>query len=112
MEYISHDIWRNLGREPPVLGWTAAPMGYRHIDVRPLSGALGAEIGGVALGQALADDVFAEILQAFLDHSVIFFRDQTLEPERQIAFARRFGAPEGHPSAHSTQEHPEVVRVW
>src|SRR4030095_3633088 len=97
MEYISHDIWRNLGREPPVLGWTAAPMGYRHIDVRPLSGALGAELGGGDLGQARAAAVCAEILQAFLAPSVIFFRDQPLEPERQIAFARRFGAPEVHP---------------
>src|SRR4029450_5385262 len=55
----------------PVLGWTAAPMGYRHIDVRPLSGALGAEIGGVDLGQALAGDGFGDDLPAFRDRSVI-----------------------------------------
>lgn len=87
-------------------------MGYRHIEVRPISGALGAEIGGVDLSRALADEVFGEVRQAFLEHAVLFFRGQQLSPAQQIAFARRFGEPEVHPIVEGSQEHPELVRVW
>lgn len=87
-------------------------MGYRRIEVRPSAGAIGAEIAGVDLSRPLADEVFAEIHRAFLDHAVVFFRDQTLAPARQIAFARRFGAPEVHPIVNGTEVHPELVRVW
>jgi taurine dioxygenase len=64
--------------------------GYRTIDVRPLSPALGAEILGVDLA-TLGDEQFAEIRQAYFDYSVIFFRDQDLTPEQHIAFAQRWG---------------------
>jgi taurine dioxygenase len=86
-------------------------LGYRTLDVRPVSGALGAEIAGVDLGSDLPDDVFAEIHRAFLEHGVVFFRDQELPPERQIALARRFGPLDVHPIVEGTAEHPEVIRV-
>jgi taurine dioxygenase len=86
-------------------------MGYRHIDVRRLTGALGAEIGGVDLSSPVEDAVFGEIHRAFLEHGVIFFRDQDLPPERQVALARRFGPPEIHPIVNGTEELPELVRV-
>ena len=66
-------------------------MGYEKIRVRPVSAALGAEIGGVDLA-ALNDDTWREIHRAFLRHQVIFFRDQRITPEQQIAISRRFGA--------------------
>ena len=55
-------------------------MSYQHIDVKPISGALGAEIYGADLA-TLTDDVFTEIHDAFLEHQVIFFRvhQQVLE---------------------------------
>jgi len=43
---------------------------YRHIEVRPISGALGAEIHGVDISRELEDDVVGEMRQAFLDHLV------------------------------------------
>jgi taurine dioxygenase len=86
-------------------------MGYRHVEVRRLAGALGAEIGGVDLSRPLAEPVFEEVRRAFLEHAVIFFRDQELTPERQLAFARRFGEPEVHPIVEGTEEHPDVIRV-
>ncbi len=70
---------------------------YRHIEVQPVAGALGAEIRGVNVAAALDDAVIAEIRQAFLDHLVIFFRDQKLTPHEQLAFARRFGEPMEYP---------------
>ena len=82
------------------------------LEIRPLSGALGAELLGVDLGAGLDDATFAEVRRAFLDFGVVFFRDQKLGAEAQLAFARRFGEPEVHPIVNGTDEHPEVVRVW
>jgi taurine dioxygenase len=87
-------------------------VGYRHIEVRPIAGALGAEIGGVDLARPVPDPAFAEVRQAFLAHGVVFFRGQALPPAAQIAFARRFGEPEVHPIVEGSDEHPELVRVW
>ena len=50
---------------------------YRHIEVKPLSGTIGAELSGVDISQSLGDDVVAEIRRAYLEHLVIFLRDQT-----------------------------------
>ena len=64
---------------------------YATIEVRPLSAALGAEIGGVDIARSPDDAQFAEIRRAYREFGVIFFRDQTLTPEQHIAFARRWG---------------------
>ncbi|MBV9861492.1 MAG: TauD/TfdA family dioxygenase [Alphaproteobacteria bacterium] len=50
-----------------------------------------AEIGGVDTGEPMSEATFAEIRAALDEHSVLIFRDQTLDDERQIAFSRRFG---------------------
>lgn len=86
-------------------------MGNRHVEVRRLAGALGAELAGVDLSQPLGDEVFAEVHQAFLDHGMICFRDQQLSEERQIELARRFGEPEVHPIVDGAEGFPELVRV-
>ena len=69
---------------------TASPA-TNTLDIRPLAGALGAEIFGVDLSQELSDATISEIRRALLDHLVIFFRDQDITPEHHLAFARRFG---------------------
>ena len=86
-------------------------MDLSQIDVTPISGALGAEVRGVSLGAELNDATVHEIRQALLQHLVLFFRDQSLSPERQIAFARRFGALEEHDFVRGMAEHPEIIRV-
>lgn len=83
---------------------------YRHIEVRPLSGALGAELLGVDLS-TLTDDVFEEIQRAFLEHHVVFFRDQRLTPEQHKAFGRRFGELNVHPTYEPLPGHPEILPV-
>ncbi|MCH7796388.1 MAG: TauD/TfdA family dioxygenase, partial [Proteobacteria bacterium] len=83
---------------------------HERIGIRPASGALGAEISGVDLSCPLNDDVFAEIQQAFHDHLVIFFRDQTIDPADQVAFTERFGPTEPHPlGMRGLDDHPEVM---
>jgi taurine dioxygenase len=60
------------------------------VAVVPTGAALGAEIHPGDL-RALDDAVFARVLRAWHDHSVLLFRGQTLSDEDLIAFSRRFG---------------------
>jgi taurine dioxygenase len=83
---------------------------YRRIDVKPIAGALGAEIANVELA-ALDDETFKEIKAAWLAHLVVFFRDQSLTPEQQIAFARRFGEIHHHPFMKGMDEHPDILEI-
>ena len=80
------------------------------ITVTPSSGALGAEIGNADLSK-LDDALFEDIYAAFLAHQVIFFRDQTLTPEQQIAFAKRLGPIHYHPYMKGMDEHPEILEI-
>ncbi len=84
---------------------------YRRIDVRPTTGALGAEIHGVDLAEDLREDVIAEIRGALLDHLVIFFRGQKLPPVRQLRFAERFGEPMEYPQLRGLPECPLITPV-
>ncbi len=54
---------------------------YRRIQVKPIAGALGAEISGVELG-SVDDATFKEIESAWLEHLVVFFRNQKITPEQ------------------------------
>ena len=81
------------------------------VVVEPISGALGAEIDGVDLSQSLDDHNFGAVHEALLAHGVIFFRDQELEPQAQIDFARRFGELDVHPIVEGVEGLPELVRV-
>jgi taurine dioxygenase len=62
------------------------------IEVKPLSPALGAEIGGVDLRDDLSAAVVAEIIAAWHSHLVLLFRGQSLTEDDQIRFAQHFGA--------------------
>jgi taurine dioxygenase len=84
---------------------------YERIRVQPVAGSLGAEIGGVDLREPLEDATYAEIKRALLDNLVIFFRDQDITPEQQIAFGRRFGELHIHPFIPSLKDHKEIIRL-
>ncbi len=78
------------------------------LEIRPLAGALGAEILGVDLAR---DFPVRDIRRAFLEHGVIFFRDQTLDPARFMAFARAMGRPVEYPFVKGLAGFPEVIEV-
>lgn len=97
----------------PLIPVPAAPAGrpYRHLQVGPVAGSCGAVVEGVDLSTDLDDEVVAEIRRAVLDHQVVFFREQRLSPERQVAFSRRFGPFSPVPFIEPTSDHPEVIAV-
>jgi taurine dioxygenase len=81
------------------------------LDIRPIAGALGAEIHGINLASELDSGTVAAIRRALLDHLVIFFRDQDLPPDRFLAFARRLGTPVEYPLVKGIEGYPEIIRV-
>ncbi|MDP6707110.1 MAG: TauD/TfdA family dioxygenase [Alphaproteobacteria bacterium] len=84
----------------------------RPFELRPLSAALGAEVLGLDLNEALDDDCFAAIHRAFLDHQLLIFRDQQLSPGAQVVFARRFGEVQVHLlSQYHEGGHPELYTL-
>jgi taurine dioxygenase len=80
-------------------------------EVRPIAGALGAELHGLDLSVALSNAAIGAIRQALLDHLVIFFRDQHLPPERFLALAGRFGTPIEYPFVKGIEGFPEIINV-
>jgi taurine dioxygenase len=84
---------------------------YRHIEVRPIAGALGAEILGVDMSCDLDAEVIAEMRHAFLEHLVIFLRGQTATPSQQLAFARKFGEPIEYPMLKGLPESKMITPV-
>lgn len=86
-------------------------MDYTRIRIEPLSPALGAEVSGVDLSGTLDDTLIAELRHAFLTHLVIFFRDQSLSPDRFLAFARSMGEPSEYPMVKGLDGYPEITEV-
>jgi alpha-ketoglutarate-dependent taurine dioxygenase len=81
------------------------------IEVRPITGALGAEIHGVDLGADLDAASVAKVRRALLDHCVVFFRDQWLDAAQQKALARRFGGIFVHPNYATVVLDPEIIEI-
>ncbi len=84
-------------------------MSYQRIRLQPISGSLGAVIHGVDLREPLDDEQYQEIKRALLENLVVFFRDQDVTPEQQIAFGRRFGDLHIHPFIPSLKDHKEII---
>ena len=80
------------------------------MEVRRIAGALGAELLGVDL-RKLSNEVVAAIRGAFLEHQVIFFRDQKLDPAQFMAFASAMGKPVPYPFVPGIEGFPEVIEV-
>jgi taurine dioxygenase len=81
------------------------------LTYRPLTPTIGVEIGGIDLARPL-DDATRELLRAaLLEWKVLFFRDQEIDTEQHLAFARAFGDLEVHPFAPHKPDYPEVLAI-
>lgn len=74
-----------------------------------LTPALGAEVTDLDLRKPLSAAQQAELSQALLEHQVLFFRNQAIEPEQQRALAQGFGDLHIHPIYPKTPQAPEVL---
>ena len=82
------------------------------MSIVPTAAVLGAEVRGVDLAERLDDETFRRIDDALSRHGMLFFRNQDITVEQQIAFARRFGdaAPNVNQQA-CLPGYPEVMVV-
>ena len=109
LELLAGDLARRERCILPLKKGVAMPDAtYNRIKVEPTSGALGAEVAGVDLATRVDDATFAEIYRAWLEHHVLFFRDQHITPAQQTVFAERFGELEAYPFIAPLPEHPFV----
>lgn len=85
----------------------------RHLSVRRIAGSLGAEIHDVDLDLLRENPGLArEIREAFLEHQVIFFRNQNLEPGSFLNnFASHFGKPVEYPFVRGIDGFPQIIQV-
>ena len=81
------------------------------LDVRLLSGSIGAEIHGLDV-RDIDDETVAEVRKVWLERKVVFFPRQHLGADEHVEFARRFGEPtEGHPVIPGMKDNPEVFQI-
>jgi len=69
---------------------TGSPS-YTSFETQRIGGALGAILSGLDLSRPLSDLQFKELEHALVTYEVVFFRDQELSSEQQLALAARFG---------------------
>jgi taurine dioxygenase len=85
-------------------------MSSTKFEVLPVAGRIGAEIAGLDLGKPISDDVIGEVRKALVRHKVVFFRDQRLDGDVHVAFARRFGPlTTAHPTVPSLQNNTHIL---
>lgn len=90
---------------------TTTSLGDTGLNIEPVSGALGAEIHGLRIDRELSNRESEQLHAAFLDHKVLFFRDQQLSPQQQLGFARLFGEPEVYPFIKGLDDAPEIIEI-
>jgi taurine dioxygenase len=83
---------------------------YSHFELRPMAGALGADIYGVDLASP-GDAALADIKRAFADYLVLHFHDQKLTPEQHVAVTKRFGPTSRSPYVKHMEQHPDIIAV-
>ena len=84
---------------------------FNHIIVKPISGAMGAEVFDVDLSSELSSETWNEIKEAFHNFLVLIFRDQNLTDQQQFNFTQRFGKLIPHPYVKGLPEIPEIFKI-
>lgn len=94
------------------------------LEIKPIAGALGAEIHGMDLTAELNASQLLTLRELLVEHEVIFFRDQNISSEQHQALAQSFGPLQRHPAYNtvdgydaitileSTPEKPTKIEVW
>ncbi|MFK7894562.1 MAG: TauD/TfdA dioxygenase family protein [Myxococcota bacterium] len=80
-------------------------------DVKPLTPAIGGEISGLDLSIPIPAETLAELRKVWLERQVVIFRDQSLSPEQQLAFAQQFCEVDKYPFLNGIDGHPMVAPI-
>ena len=80
------------------------------MSVMPVTKGCGVEVHGVDLAH-LSNSEMEDIRSLYVDHGVIFFRDQSLTPEQHIAFAKRWGEIDINKFFPANGQYPEIAEV-
>ena len=86
-------------------------MTYQTMEVRPIAGALGAEIYGANLQDRDDSPMWGELRQAFLEFHVIAVRGQDLSPDDIMRVGGKFGEPNFYPFAKGMEKYPYIHEV-
>jgi taurine dioxygenase len=81
------------------------------LRIEPQNPVIGARVAGVDLSEPLSAATVKEIHTAWLQHQVLFFRDQEISLEQHEAFGRLWGELHVHPAAPAPEGHPEILVV-
>ena len=86
-------------------------MAYHTMDVRPIAGALGAEIYGVNLKDRDDSPMWPELRQVFLEYHVIAIRGQDMSLDDMMRVGGKFGEPCYYPFAKGMEGYPFITQV-
>ena len=86
-------------------------MPYQTMEVRPIAGALGAEIYGVNLKDRDDSPMWPELRQAFLEYHVIAIRGQDMSLDDMMRVGGKFGEPCYYPFAKGMEGYPFITQV-
>ncbi len=84
---------------------------YNHMRVKPINGAMGAEVFDIDLSGELSEAALAEIRAAWGEHLVLIFRDQNLTDQQQYDFSANFGPMIPHPYVKGLPAIPEIFQI-
>ena len=78
------------------------------LNIKPLSGCIGAEIHGIDLTKPITNELYIQLRECLVEYEVIFFRDQAITPAQQYALASMFGPLQSHPAYQTVEGFPEI----
>ena len=82
-----------------------------NLEIIPQSSVIGAEVRGLDLSVGLDQATFDQLNRAFLDHQILFFRDQRLTARQYNDFARRFGSLKDYLFADGMDGFPYITEI-
>jgi taurine dioxygenase len=87
-------------------------MGFARIEVDPVTNVLGATVRGVDVREPLDDETVRELSEAWVEHKVLFLRDQPIDRDQHKRFARYFGEIYRHPFLKDVARDPDFVTLY
>ena len=79
------------------------------MEIRPVTPVVGAEVSGVDLTATVSDANVEQLHEALLEYGVLFFREQDITPDQQLAFARQMGEISVAPIQPKYGSNPEMI---